>query len=685
MKKSLWLFVLSTLTLGMVFGCKNEQTSISSSSSTQTSSTISEDDGVTIKDEDFVVDSDYEADLGSTITIEQVTVKDSEKKYHRSTIKVTDPSGTEVTLSSDNSFVASKAGVYVVTHTITYGTNNAKTMSKSFNITVTDTSAPKLDEESKYRMENLVELGTTIDLTNIKISDNSGETITPKFTVKFNEEIVDVQDNKFVADKKGCYEIIVDATDSSNNKSDLTIKIFTIVDGENGKTLTNKFQGGVSLGDKGYNGNHSSNYHWTSEHSEWVNGNALLAEDCGILSESKYLSFWYYYDVKDYDARVTSISKYVYYDTKAFDAYGNALNEYWQFPNSYELENNTWYRFVLDLTNATNVGADGGQCFNNPTNLEDVMFGFGFWDWKVSANVSIANDIYIDDIQLTSELPSDYHLPPVASTIELNETSITLEEADTFSLSAVVGPSDVLNKSVSWESSDSNVATVSTSGEVTAIKKGTATITATSVSNPSLKATCEVTVTSSTTTEKKPDNTKAVTIDHQFDIHGKQAENLGAFVTDKTDLVDFGVGHGMADNYSLMAYNTSAGLCGIENPELNGSGEPTQNAVYQTWRFFYTDTDGIIYVAKAKKECFIKLAENASPAGWLEGTMKYIVEKEDGTQTVIETREVSTGTVACEYIHLEAGDTFIWSINSYGGMRNMQNSPDIVVAPVYEG
>lgn len=61
--------------------------------------------------------------------------------------------------------------------------------------------------------------------------------------------------------------------------------------------------------------------------------------------------------------------------------------------------------------------------------------------------------------------------------ITLDQTSGTLTEGDTVTLTATVSPSNASNKSVTWETSNSAVANV-VDGVVTALKAGTATITA---------------------------------------------------------------------------------------------------------------------------------------------------------------------------------------------------------------
>ncbi|KAB5607120.1 glycosyl hydrolase family 95 catalytic domain-containing protein [Bifidobacterium jacchi] len=74
----------------------------------------------------------------------------------------------------------------------------------------------------------------------------------------------------------------------------------------------------------------------------------------------------------------------------------------------------------------------------------------------------------------------------------------TATAGDTVTLSAAVAPENATDKSVTWKSSDEAVATVDTNGLVTTKKAGTVTITATSVSNPEVSATHEITVAAKT-------------------------------------------------------------------------------------------------------------------------------------------------------------------------------------------
>ena len=85
---------------------------------------------------------------------------------------------------------------------------------------------------------------------------------------------------------------------------------------------------------------------------------------------------------------------------------------------------------------------------------------------------------------------------PVTS-VTLDQTSASLKVGETVSLTATVKPDDATDKSVTWSSSNTSVATVSSSGIVTAIKAGSATITV-KTNDGGKTATCSVTVKAAT-------------------------------------------------------------------------------------------------------------------------------------------------------------------------------------------
>ncbi|MBR2229258.1 MAG: Ig-like domain-containing protein [Prevotella sp.] len=81
----------------------------------------------------------------------------------------------------------------------------------------------------------------------------------------------------------------------------------------------------------------------------------------------------------------------------------------------------------------------------------------------------------------------------IKSTVTLNKTEACVQKDKTMTLKATVTPSDLADKRVTWESSDTKIATVTSAGKVKGVKYGTATITCTSIATGA-KATCQVTV-----------------------------------------------------------------------------------------------------------------------------------------------------------------------------------------------
>lgn len=76
--------------------------------------------------------------------------------------------------------------------------------------------------------------------------------------------------------------------------------------------------------------------------------------------------------------------------------------------------------------------------------------------------------------------------------VSLNEDTASVTVGNTTTLTATVEPSNATNKTVSWSTSDEDVATVD-GGVVTGIGAGTATITVTTADG-GFTDTCEVTV-----------------------------------------------------------------------------------------------------------------------------------------------------------------------------------------------
>ena len=131
---------------------------------------------------------------------------------------------------------------------------------------------------------------------------------------------------------------------------------------------------------------------------------------------------------------------------------------------------------------------------------------FGIY-WSSSLNTSYsrsAYDLYFSSSDHYREYNNRYFglsVRPVCPSgsyvsvtgVKLNTTSVSLEVGDTTTLTATVSPSNATDKSVTWKSSNTSVATVDSNGKITAKSAGTATITVTTTDG-NKTATCTVTV-----------------------------------------------------------------------------------------------------------------------------------------------------------------------------------------------
>ncbi len=97
----------------------------------------------------------------------------------------------------------------------------------------------------------------------------------------------------------------------------------------------------------------------------------------------------------------------------------------------------------------------------------------------------------VGEVELTKEITATKI--PVES-ITLNKTEETVAVGKTVTLTATIKPDDATNKNITWESSNTSIATVSDTGVVTGKTAGTAIITVKSTDGSNKTATCTVTV-----------------------------------------------------------------------------------------------------------------------------------------------------------------------------------------------
>ncbi len=142
---------------------------------------------------------------------------------------------------------------------------------------------------------------------------------------------------------------------------------------------------------------------------------------------------------------------------------------------------------ISEKTSGSNtvIGTTSGQTYYE---LTDVSVGSHTYIVE-AYKTAIDTTSYSDAAQISTTISKT-----LVETIALNKAYAELEPDETLSLKASVFPSDADNKSLTWSSNNTQVATVNSSGEITALTSGTATITATAKDGSGVKASCVVEV-----------------------------------------------------------------------------------------------------------------------------------------------------------------------------------------------
>ena len=122
--------------------------------------------------------------------------------------------------------------------------------------------------------------------------------------------------------------------------------------------------------------------------------------------------------------------------------------------------------------------------------------------------------IWIDKATKTYDVDTTIYAALPVNNITLNKTELSLYVNSTETLTATVSPEDAYNRTLHWESSNPSVATVDSNGNVKAISRGEAVITATAADGQGAKAECTVTV------KKKSSGGSVFFWDLKFDTNG---------------------------------------------------------------------------------------------------------------------------------------------------------------------
>ena len=197
------------------------------------------------------------------------------------------------------------------------------------------------------------------------------------------------------------------------------------------------------------------------------------------------------------------------------------------------------------------------------------------------------------------------------SGITLNpDISLKIEEGNSSKITATVAPSNATNNSVKWVSSSPDVATVDDSGNVTALKAGSTTITCTAVDGSGVSATCHVTVTTKSTTinpseQDKTDPTYTFkmfsTLYSKTKFVGGARIGINIFTDAPIDKVNIVVSNSIlqyntvlanGDNYGYTFYARKQGKCTVsvyldgkfkDSWDVEVTSDDKNWATYESW------------------------------------------------------------------------------------------------------
>ena len=175
------------------------------------------------------------------------------------------------------------------------------------------------------------------------------------------------------------------------------------------------------------------------------------------------------------------------------NAEGNLIGDVEMLSYKWDLKQGLW------RTTATGTSNFAPGCSEGTYYIKAYCRENGTQDWSVCKDADkFAVKMVVSSSTMKFEVvdistPDPEPQPEPVATVTLNKKEVVVKKNKTVTLKATVSPETLADKSVKWKSSNTKIATVSSSGKVTGVKTGTVTITCTSVATGA-KATCKVTV-----------------------------------------------------------------------------------------------------------------------------------------------------------------------------------------------
>lgn len=213
--------------------------------------------------------------------------------------------------------------------------------------------------------------------------------------------------------------------------------------------------------------------------------------------------------------------------------------------------------------------------------------------------------------------------------IYLDCEGLKLEEGDSSKISATVGPSFATNTSVKWVSSSPDVATVDDSGNVTALKEGSTTITCTAVDGSGVSASCPVTVRakSTTTNPSEQDKTDPTYTFKMFSTLYSKTKFVGGaciginiftdapidkvnIVVSSSSILQYNTVFVNGDNYGYTFYARKQGKCTVSvylDGKFKDSWDVEVTSDDKNWETYESWLNGVLGNIKSSNSDFDKL------------------------------------------------------------------------------
>lgn len=235
------------------------------------------------------------------------------------------------------------------------------------------------------------------------------------------------------------------------------------------------------------------------------NGNGQLGTDSYRLRKPEKVNY-----AGDMLATSSDFSAIIDDLTDGLTLTGN--NSKGQLGNGTTKNSSVFSKSIMDDVRTVSLGDGFGGCINDDNKL---------FCWGDNTYGQVGNGAGGGNIEPKTIFTDGLCKAAVqAKEITLDKNEVNLAPNKTVSLKATVTPDNASNKTVTWTSSDTSVATVSSSGVVKAVKNGKAVITAKTANG--LSAQCTVTVSTPVSSfSVTPGKSKTLNIDGTFTFKAK--------------------------------------------------------------------------------------------------------------------------------------------------------------------